>query len=80
MEKKEKCQNDFLKMIRTKSNFHELKEFYEKNLDDIDINYIDSDKRRPLMHAILAKNYDAVKFLFSCENIQKDIIDSVNSF
>jgi hypothetical protein len=74
---KEKCQQEFLKKIKTKSNYREISEYYEKNKADIDINENDADKRRPLVHAIISKNYDAVKFLLSLPDLKTDITDSV---
>jgi ankyrin repeat protein len=71
-------QKEFLQKIKTKSNLKELSEFYQQNSPYIDINEIDSDKRSPLAHAILSKNYDAVKFLLSLKNLNSNTKDSVN--
>ncbi len=59
-----------------KSNYNALETFYSNYKEQLDLNQIDDDKRTPLIHAIVSKNYDAVKFLLE-HNVHSNKSDSV---
>jgi ankyrin repeat protein len=67
---------ELLNKIKTKSNYKTLEEYYNNNKDSLDLNQQDEDKRTPLIHAIVNKNYEAVKFLLE-NNVDVSKTDSV---
>jgi hypothetical protein len=77
MEEDDKIQKEFLNKIKNKSDYNTLLNYYNINKDKIDLNKNDQDKRKPLIHCITSKNYDAVKFLLENETVDKNISDSV---